>query len=501
MVWDESQRLSAVQNNKGIHSYIYDYNGERLMKYSLIGSSVALNGQGPGATLQLTTPTVYVNGNYVTSHHGDWIDATRHYYMNSIRIASEVTGSVPTEAVLDPAANGDPTPFTLELDRVLNALDLSELEVEQFHWEAPSYRMTFSDADFDAAVQICNGEPACICDISQYHAPDHGAGCENALYWYHPDYLGNTEMVTDRWGGVYQFFHYSAFGEVLAQRHAYTGSFSSRYQFNAKEFDNETGFGYYGARYYQPEWSVWLSVDPEYYRDMNQTPYHFSYNNPLAFIDPNGKHGYRPGPDGTIEPIDPETHPEEAASGGDDFDVLYSSDLSSTAAVTYKSGTFNDSRIMNAKNRENGENIEIQMINFNDQEDAARVTFNFLRDYQSDTKGIQEYSLTQGQNENGESRSILTTTRNSNGIEFGARPALGTLVRDGFSNNLSTRHNHPNGTGPSGYDDGLIGDKTAHINTMNILRNQFDFTGHVDWFVDNKNSLFRYNSIAKYKLK
>lgn len=99
---------------------------------------------------------------------------------------------------------------------------------------------------------------------------------------------GKVDMVTDRWGGVYQFFHYSAFGEVLAQRHAYTGSFSSRYLFNAKEFDNETGFGYYGARYYQPEWSVWLSVDRLAEKYPFSTPYSFGGNNPIAFIDPNG---------------------------------------------------------------------------------------------------------------------------------------------------------------------------------------------------------------------
>ena len=34
------------------------------------------------------------------------------------------------------------------------------------------------------------------------------------------------------------------------------------YKFNGKEKDEETGLYYYGARYYSPELSMWLSVDP-----------------------------------------------------------------------------------------------------------------------------------------------------------------------------------------------------------------------------------------------
>jgi len=34
------------------------------------------------------------------------------------------------------------------------------------------------------------------------------------------------------------------------------------YQFNGKERDEETGLHYYGARYYDAELGIWLSVDP-----------------------------------------------------------------------------------------------------------------------------------------------------------------------------------------------------------------------------------------------
>ena len=99
--------------------------------------------------------------------------------------------------------------------------------------------------------------------------------------------LPHNELITDRSGNPYQYLHYTAWGESFAQAEATQGSFSSSYRFNAKELDQETGNYYYGARYYHPKWSVWLSVDP-LGESPNQTPYHFVSNNPVMRIDPNG---------------------------------------------------------------------------------------------------------------------------------------------------------------------------------------------------------------------
>jgi RHS repeat-associated protein len=49
-----------------------------------------------------------------------------------------------------------------------------------------------------------------------------------------------------------------------------------------------TGNYYYGARYYDPKVSVWLSVDPLAVLAPNLTPYRFSFNNPVNVVDPNG---------------------------------------------------------------------------------------------------------------------------------------------------------------------------------------------------------------------
>lgn len=95
---------------------------------------------------------------------------------------------------------------------------------------------------------------------------------------------------------------------MLEQR---TGVYDNPYKFNAKELDRETGLYYYGARYYNPRASIWYGVDPlaiynparetQFYGDGehnggvfywgNLNPYIYTYQNPIKYIDPNGKQG------------------------------------------------------------------------------------------------------------------------------------------------------------------------------------------------------------------
>src|SRR5690606_27974757 len=61
---------------------------------------------------------------------------------------------------------------------------------------------------------------------------------------------------------------------------------NSPYKFNGKQLDEETGWYYYGARYYDPKISVWLSVDP--LAEETMTPYQYTYQNPINLTDPTG---------------------------------------------------------------------------------------------------------------------------------------------------------------------------------------------------------------------
>ena len=63
----------------------------------------------------------------------------------------------------------------------------------------------------------------------------------------------------------------------------------SSYTFSAKEKDSETGFSYFGSRYYSSDLSIWLSVDPMSDKYPSFSPYTYCANNPVKLVDPDGK--------------------------------------------------------------------------------------------------------------------------------------------------------------------------------------------------------------------
>ncbi len=65
--------------------------------------------------------------------------------------------------------------------------------------------------------------------------------------------------------------------------------YNSPYKFNGKELDEETGFYYYGARYYDPRISIWQSVDPLAETMPFASPYNYCLQNPINLVDPDGK--------------------------------------------------------------------------------------------------------------------------------------------------------------------------------------------------------------------
>ena len=109
------------------------------------------------------------------------------------------------------------------------------------------------------------------------------------VYWFHPDHLGAGTLITDLEGRPHQFFLNLPYGETFIEQGGYR--YDNPYKFNGKELDEETGLYYYGARYYDPKISLWLSVDPLAGEYPGMSPYVYTYANPLKFIDPTGMEG------------------------------------------------------------------------------------------------------------------------------------------------------------------------------------------------------------------
>ena len=110
---------------------------------------------------------------------------------------------------------------------------------------------------------------------------------EKNIFFYHPDHLGSSSYITGNDGKVSQHTEYIAFGEILFDEHS--SEHTMPYLFNGKELDSETGLYYYGARYYDPRVSLWLNVDPLAEKYPHVSPYTYTLNNPIKFIDPDGR--------------------------------------------------------------------------------------------------------------------------------------------------------------------------------------------------------------------
>ena len=148
------------------------------------------------------------------------------------------------------------------------------------------------------------------------HTDNNGDNAEQRekRYYYHSDHLGSAQFVTDWRGRQYEHIEYTPYGELWIEEVA-AGLDKLPFRFTGKEMDEETGLYYYGARYLDPKYSRWLSGDPALSDYIPKAPiddeakkhnenlpgmggvfnvvnlhlYHYAGNNPVKYIDPDGR--------------------------------------------------------------------------------------------------------------------------------------------------------------------------------------------------------------------
>ncbi len=116
-----------------------------------------------------------------------------------------------------------------------------------------------------------------------------GPAYSPVFYYYSGDYLGSSNVLTDRSGNLVQHYEYSTFGQTSYQNNTSAFPVSNRY--TGQISDDETGLYYYGARYYDAQLGRFIQPDTEVQAPDNpQTLNRYSYcgNNPLNCIDPSG---------------------------------------------------------------------------------------------------------------------------------------------------------------------------------------------------------------------
>ena len=318
MYWDEDNRLMVLSDNGKTSRYTYNAAGERIMKSYGTMEGVYINGAPQGITFHETDNfTLYpasilsVNKNRFTKHYfignkrvasrigtgmfnnvygrnGSYVTAGQQDYaerMNQIQTQKEayykkvgVAPGVPTEK----GAYGDPENTGVGYNAVLT--ELGNHDVPQGWIQTPRPNTTPGTNP---------GAPVSWNDPSNPDDPQAGYGyipndtTKEETFFYHSDHLGSTSYITDDHANITQYDAYLPYGELLVDEHS--SSEDLPYKFNGKQFDEETGLYYYGARYMNPMASVWYGVDPKFEKYINLSPYCISSSNPIFFIDKDGR--------------------------------------------------------------------------------------------------------------------------------------------------------------------------------------------------------------------
>lgn len=286
--WDEENRLTASDDNGFVTNYWYDADGERTVKTSGEGEQLYVNSEFAGGRTNTAKFSLYVSPYLVANQGGRY---TKHIYIGSQRIVSKIGdfasyGSDPRRIQY---AGSETDGLSVNYKQKYSAQQ-QVIKDNYAIFEVP-YNGTDNNDYVDGQGFCCDdGSPEAaqaraLALENNFQDPD---AYEKLQFYYHPDHLGSSSYITNLDGEVVQHIEYVPFGEVFIEER--NSIWNTPYLFNAKEFDEETGLYYYGARYYDSRLSLWISTDPLQEKYVNITSYCYTYNNPVIFIDPDGRH-------------------------------------------------------------------------------------------------------------------------------------------------------------------------------------------------------------------
>ena len=319
LYWDEDNRLMVLSDNGKTSRYTYNHAGERVVKSHGSMEGVYINGAPQGITFHETDEYTLYPASILSVTKNRF---TKHYFIGSKRVASRigsgsfnnmygVNGSHVTAGQQDYAerlsqiesqkedyykklgiAPGIPTMKGSYADPENTGIGYNTIIKELGDHSVPAEWAQYVKHNTEEGT--APGAPIAWEDPSDPDEAQPGYGYvadssseEEETYYFHSDHLGSTSYITDKDGNITQYDAYLPYGELLVDEHS--SSEEMPYKFNGKEFDEETGLYYYGARYMNPVASVWYGIDPLTEKFPHVSGYVYCYDNPVRMIDPDGR--------------------------------------------------------------------------------------------------------------------------------------------------------------------------------------------------------------------
>ena len=286
LFWTEDNRMHAAVDKKYYSYYTYDYTGERTLKLVGRNNEMDINAEIQHTEASLDQPTLYPSPYVVLGLHG----YTKHYYAGTERICAKIGG-------------GFGTHFSEErpdLQETANKL-FEQSREDILHRELPQNDLnciaSYGDVpDEDLKVPLY-GVPyyfhtEAVTKLKRIHKAveqcEQETEEEDKVFFYHSDHLGSASWITNRAGDAIQHLQYLPYGAPFVDQR--TTGYHERFTFTGKEKDEETGYGYYGARYMDHElMTSWLSIDPMSDKYPSISPYAYCAWNPVKLVDPDGR--------------------------------------------------------------------------------------------------------------------------------------------------------------------------------------------------------------------
>ena len=421
LVWDERNRMMGMVDNAANGNaahYVYDAQGERTFKLTGYSSHTG-SGETSETYVSLDEPTLYASPFLTATATG----YTKHYFAGTERLASAIgnggladIGNVNGTSLADKRMERDSllrrvmAPYPLRINR--NRLDTL-------------YAMTQPDTTAELT------------------------------YFYHPDHLGSASWITDLSGQPVQHLQYMPFGGDYIDQQAPNTDYSERFRFTGKERDAETGYDYFGARYYSSSVGIWLSVDPMSDKYPSLSPYVYCADNPMGLVDPKGMNlaEWEISKTGRIEKINDNKHYDD---NGNEIDWIFNQKKEHISIDS----RFAIRELPLDENTRN--NNQIQIFSFKNKEDAKKL-----------------YYFWADNSKNEITMCLLNTGSGHVGTDLNnGKTIMTTLFENEYNSSIELiSHSHP---GPNPYPSYNIWTPSGYVGDINTAHNsQYDYKREV----------------------
>lgn len=268
---DDADRLTAIDSratdNSVIASFIYTLDGN--------GNRIGIDKQVPS-----TSPFPMRN-------------ETADYTKNRLNTAGTASFSHDDEGQLSAINDGTTTNYSF--DDAHRLTGVSGATTDLYSYDGAGNRLkAIRDGIETRYIYDSGGNLLAEADntntITRYYI--HGAGLlaavtpTNETYCYHYDAIGSTVAITDSSENIVNFYDYTPFGVIINESETFLQPFKYVGRLGVMEEDN--GFFYMRARYYDPITGRFISEDPLGFEGGDVNLYVYVKNNPVLYSDPTG---------------------------------------------------------------------------------------------------------------------------------------------------------------------------------------------------------------------